>query len=335
MYRDLLPQDPPAISRSSSSTECTAQCGQLRAIPSESERRLKEPLTEFHQSESDQLADRLNGRPSNKGRRNAGHKDRNPCKPLSSNLFLAQEDPDNHWIERHRTTDDSSNTRNIRSIEDASEEHPNPTHSARALKTREQSIPKPSSTIHDTELTLTKMDEILFSRPQSKPPLPRKPKETRSPCLANQDLLTSSIPSTPQEFPPDTPPQNGAPPTESANSSPTLNITCTSSTTWTYNPSTNLPPPKPPPPKPPKPKLRPRLKLKQTISAPTTMHPPPPPSPALIPLRPLDASNKKKKAASNEERGSVWGAEAWDLFGCGRDGVECSYEEFKRKEGLV
>ena len=36
-----------------------------------------------------------------------------------------------------------------------------------------------------------------------------------------------------------------------------------------------------------------------------------------------------------EERASLWSKEAWDLFGCGRDGVECTYEEFKRKEGLV
>ncbi|CAF9936252.1 MAG: hypothetical protein ALECFALPRED_006744 [Alectoria fallacina] len=36
-----------------------------------------------------------------------------------------------------------------------------------------------------------------------------------------------------------------------------------------------------------------------------------------------------------EETASLWSKEAWDLFGCSRDGVECTYEEFKRKEGLA
>ncbi|CAD6579422.1 MAG: hypothetical protein ASARMPRED_009126 [Alectoria sarmentosa] len=36
-----------------------------------------------------------------------------------------------------------------------------------------------------------------------------------------------------------------------------------------------------------------------------------------------------------EETASLWSKEAWDLFGCSRDGVECTYEEFKRKEGLT
>lgn len=36
-----------------------------------------------------------------------------------------------------------------------------------------------------------------------------------------------------------------------------------------------------------------------------------------------------------DESASLWNKEAWDLFGCGRDGVECTYEEFKRKEGLL
>ena len=45
---------------------------------------------------------------------------------------------------------------------------------------------------------------------------------------------------------------------------------------------------------------------------------------------------KKQEEMEEEERvARVWSKEAWDLFGCARDGVECSYEEFKRKEGLV
>ena len=341
MYRDLLPQYPPAISRSWSSAECMAQCGQVRAIPSKSERRSTEPLTEFQQRETDESADRLNRRPGNEGARNAGHKDKGPSKPSSPRLFLTQENSSNHWIERHRTTDASAHSSNLRSIEDASEEHPNPTQSAQALKTRERSIPKPSSTIHDTELTLTKMDEILFSHPQSKHTLTRKAKETPAPVSPIRICSQSTIPSSPQRFSPSRPFQNRAQPIKSINSSPTLKIPSpapppksTTHPTTLITTSPIYPPdpvPKPPPLKLPKP--RSRLKLKQTISDPSNMHPPP--SPALIPLPPSDASNKKKKAPASEERGSAWGAEAWDLFGCGRDGVECTYEEFKQKEGLL
>ena len=61
-------------------------------------------------------------------------------------------------------------------------------------------------------------------------------------------------------------------------------------------------------------------------------------------LRPVSFGGKESQmavlnddAGANERDESVglWGKEAWDLFGCGRDGVECTYEEFKRKEGLV
>ena len=51
--------------------------------------------------------------------------------------------------------------------------------------------------------------------------------------------------------------------------------------------------------------------------------------------------NKNKEALlendgrRDESAALFWNKEAWDLFGCGRDGVECTYEEFKRKEGLM
>lgn len=41
------------------------------------------------------------------------------------------------------------------------------------------------------------------------------------------------------------------------------------------------------------------------------------------------------EAGGRDESAGMWNKEAWDLFGYGRDGVECTYEEFKRKEGLV
>ncbi len=345
MYRDLLPQDSPTISRSFSSTECTTQGGRVMPILSGSERRSKEPLTEFHQKEPDQLADRLNRRPSNEGARNAGHENKDPSKPLSPSLFLTQEDSGNHRRERRRTTDDSANTRNIRYIEDTSEEHPNPTRSARALETRQRSIPKVSSTVHDTELTLTKMDEILFSRPQSKLPLPRSPKETAAPASPTRICSPSPIPSTPQDFPPSRPP----PPTKSTTSSPAPQTPSpapppkpltrpqlplppshptnpiTTSPSQSLNSLPKIPLHTTRPLKPPKS----RSPLKQAISDPSSMRPPPP----LLQLPSVGA--ERENGAAGEQSGSAWGKEAWDLFGCGRDGVECTYEEFKRKEGLA
>ncbi|KAK0513343.1 hypothetical protein JMJ35_004329 [Cladonia borealis] len=348
MYRDLLPQDSSAISRSVSSTKCTAQDGPVTNISSGSEQRSKEPLTEFHQKESDQLADRLNRRPSNEDARNAGHNNKDSSKSMSPSLFFAQEDSWNHWIECHRTTDDLADTRNIRHIADMSEEHFNLGRSSRALKTRPRSIPKASSTIHDTELTLLKMDEILFSRPQSKPPLTRKPKEPADPFSPTRGRSSSPIPSTPQTLHSSRPPQDDPPPKKSPSSSPAPK---TPSSALPLKPSTRplhpLPPSPPtnhittspsyplnPLPKPPPLTTRPpkaRSPLKKAISDPSNMRPPPPLASV------INTETEKGKDATSEQNGngSAWGKEAWDLFGCGRDGVECTYEEFKRKEGLL
>ena len=350
MYRDLLPQESPAISRSLSSTECTAHCGRVTTIPSGSEQWSKEPLSEFYQREPEQVADRLNSCPGNEGARNAGHENKDPSKSLSLSLFLTQEDSDNHWIERHIVTDDSASTHNIRSIEDASEEHPNPTQSARALKTQVRTIPKASSGVHDTELTLTRMDEILFSRSPGKLTLPRRPQETAAPVSPTKICSPLPITSTPQDFHLSTPPQIGAPPTESIDSSPAPktpspaptpkpanrpldsispshpNNPITTSPPHPLNPLPKFPPPTIGPLKPPKS----RSPLKEAVSDTSSMHPPPPP---LMQLPSADA--EREKGAAVEQNGSAWGKEAWDLFGCGRDGVDCTYEEFKRKEGLV
>ena len=345
LYRDFLPQDSPAISRSLSGPECRAQCGRVTTTPSGSKRRSKEPLTKFHEGEPDQLADRLNRRPSNEGVRNAGHKNNGPSKPLSSSLFLSQEDSDNHWIERHTMTDDSANFRNLRSTEDASEEHPNHTQPTRAPKTRKQNIPKASSTVHDTELTLTKLDEILFSHPQSKATLPCKIKDTVAPVSPIRIGSQSPIPPTPKDFPPGTRSQNGASPAESITSSPTPK---TYSPAPTPKPATRPPIPispshptnpittSPTHPPNPLPKIqslqppKPRSRLKQTTSDPSNIHPPPPLVSAVRATR-----QQNKAPAAEQINASAWGAEAWDLFGCGRDGVACTYEEFKRKEGLM
>ena len=94
------------------------------------------------------------------------------------------------------------------------------------------------------------------------------------------------------------------------------------------------------------PRPKPRSPLKKSTSDTSSMRRPPPTSL----LHPTSHSGKvvmergreaggnggNDEDDGNGEKGATpWSKEAWDLFGCGRDGVECSYEEFRRKEGLV
>ena len=82
------------------------------------------------------------------------------------------------------------------------------------------------------------------------------------------------------------------------------------------------------------PTTKPRVPLKKSTSDTSTMQP-------LFTL-PVPNGKGKEKVLSEEDTGQkndegagLWNKEAWDLFGCGRDGVECTYEEFKRKEGFL
>lgn len=77
------------------------------------------------------------------------------------------------------------------------------------------------------------------------------------------------------------------------------------------------------------PRPKPRV-LKKSTSDITTMRAPETSKTPVADNRPL-----KDVAVRNDGTTTPWGKEAWDLFGCGRDGVQCSYEEFKRKEGLL
>lgn len=74
---------------------------------------------------------------------------------------------------------------------------------------------------------------------------------------------------------------------------------------------------------------KPRSPLKKSISDTSAMRPPS--------ALPVSGGEKALlgNAGGKDESVSLWSKEAWDLFGCGRDGVECTYEEFKRKEGLM
>ena len=76
---------------------------------------------------------------------------------------------------------------------------------------------------------------------------------------------------------------------------------------------------------------KPRAPLKKSISDTAAMRPP-----SALPV-PAGKENvlPRRDDHGKDECDGLWSKEAWDLFGCGRDGVECTYEEFKRKEGLM
>lgn len=75
---------------------------------------------------------------------------------------------------------------------------------------------------------------------------------------------------------------------------------------------------------------KPRSPLKKSISDTSAMRPP-----SALPVSGGEEKASLDNLGGKDESASLWSKEAWDLFGCGRDGVECTYEEFKRKEGLV
>ena len=76
---------------------------------------------------------------------------------------------------------------------------------------------------------------------------------------------------------------------------------------------------------------KPRAALKKSILDSAAMRPS-----SAVPV-PAGKENALPRRNDDGKDGcdGLWSKEAWDLFGCGRDGVECTYEEFKRKEGLM
>ena len=69
-----------------------------------------------------------------------------------------------------------------------------------------------------------------------------------------------------------------------------------------------------------------RSPLKKTISDTSSMRPPPE-----APVTPIVTSNPPSREGSRSPKAQVaepWSKEAWDLFGCGRDGKKCRYGDF-------
>jgi len=373
MYRDLLPHDRPVVNRSSSSNSHKERKSRQRSISVRSESQAKDVLADFHQQEQDRLADRLNK--ANGSKSHEGSRD----------LFLTQEENETLPAVQHRpkektakATRMSPRRRQIDRPSDQIEQYP---------RTAEPRIPKTPSTVHDTALTPSKMDAILFPSSRTSPPTrPATPKRiisnTPPPVLKiSPDVIShpdheESPPVTLVPSSPDFQTQASKTPSKVANveaSTPkaqtpkamVLNSPI-AKTALSKAPIPKAPPvenilPKPPSPKAPSPKP-PTLphSAAQPISVPkpaSPIHHPFKPPRVRSPLKksvsdttnmgrraPLGATRSTSAASGaqepvllplNDGGTSLWTKEAWDLFGCGRDGVECSYEEFRVKEGLV
>ena len=374
MYRDLLPQEQSAPARLSSNIPCKDRQSRRMANSEESKERAREKdvLAGYHQQEQERLADRLNradGRGSLEG---------------STDLFFPLE-----WEHGSPSV--------VNALKRAASKIQEPCFRNRSTTTniensRQDGISKKpiksiaSSTLHDTGLTLARMDEILFPRAQTPIPIePDAPAIQTMPaqnvpdilhstpsqsCIANappvrdyspdprEPPLMKLVPSSPgfQTQGPATPPKSPnkpalttsevaltSPNSRAPSSDPPIDISLQSQPSTFEPPSpehvispivTAQPLPRPPSPirrpfKPP----RVRSPLRKSVSDTSNMGPP-----ARLGL----AQNATTVNAPGTIIGvegnqgpALWGKEAWDLFGCGRDGVECSYAEFKIKEGLA
>lgn len=198
MYRDLLPQDQaPArsLSRGEADTDRKTKERRTSSRPLD---RAKSDMTGFHEEEQHRLADRLNRYNGRSDFREDGleHFDGNTLR--SPRLFVSQEDVDSAPSRRHRTKNevgehhkpvlDEGSTK-------SSSRRPRPTSSSDSPQIV---VPEPVSTIHETALTLSKMDEILFPRSrQSDSPRPPNPIEIAEITSSMDDYSPSSIPVTP------------------------------------------------------------------------------------------------------------------------------------------
>ena len=347
MYKDLLPPDERSRSQSTSAPAKARRNSHNQGTLKRSKKQLKDPLAASHEEESNRLKARLRKHHEKDKRMN--HDRNNPMEEDESSLFLTQDDdddffsPNTHHRTKERIPPPTTSKPSLPNTTQINLFHPPrpPSNEPPQL-----SIPKPTSSVHETDLTLAQMDEILLSK-QNSPQQTRKlatPKQipAESPDRAASPILIPSTPPEPAASPdldPD-PPINIPPETPHPESPPSPENVATHATNLNSSEtSKSIQPPLPNPDQPPLPlqknqkpfnpptRVRVRSPLKKAISDLTTTTTTQPP-----------AAKQNSPPAPDKpgpEATPLWSKEAWDLFGCGRDGVECTYEEFKRKEGLM
>ena len=387
MYRDLLPEEAPK--EREREREDHGECS-------------KRTLTSLHQEQQDSIEARLNRYQGREVRTSSAEKILGPItsKPQQKSTDRRIEKPQRRDARR-----------------------PTP-----PMEQKSKRIPRPKPTLHDTNLALAKMDELLFSRthsvqnppasPRASPnntirpedassaeeaslfvsqrqhtpppnnphpsesrtqipsspgfqtqhPKPNKPntentthqQKARSPdpivnnSLQNQDqdpnpnldeaiIIESSQPRQPDEPLPIPIPPNSKPPNPPASNPPVQVIP--SAPPPSAPPYSQTPNADPPPEEPLQLKAKPlpsfkqptrRSPLKKAISDTSSMRPPPP-APTITAIAPAAQTGRRgggDGGSARERVAEAWSREAWDLFGCGKDGVACGFGEFVEKAGL-
>jgi len=221
VFRDLLPQEQPPAKRSSSGETGARRESRERSTSSRPSRNAKTALADFHQEEQDRLADRLNRYHGRTSHRNDDTQSITECRANSPGLFVSQEVLIPSPASQHRTKDRSpeiyASSRNGPSTTNISTSSRHPP----SKEVLDQTIPKAAFTVHETALTLSKMDEILFPRSRASHPI-----EVSRPSHVVEDAfpihLSSalSIPVTPAKTMLGPTPPKRSPPTTPIPSSP-------------------------------------------------------------------------------------------------------------------
>lgn len=191
MYRDLLPQERPREKRSLSCENGVGRKGDERSMSSRASKRADDTLTEYLEEEQGRLADRLNRYNGRLATRGNAVEDVLQEEHTSSCLFVSEDDCDHLPSNRHGMKEKAT-----KSLKPSSKERrPKPPHHRRAP---EQNIPKAPSMVHDTALTLSRMDKIMFpSSRRSGPPASAGPLLNEEADADRQEVSASVIPSTP------------------------------------------------------------------------------------------------------------------------------------------
>lgn len=204
----------------------------------------------------------------------------------------------------------------------------------KVVQSQEQEIKQPTSKIPTD-------DSHLSFPPETPPKTTSSPSPQNEEPISPRDLQPNPNPNpNPTRSPTPTPPAAAAFPPPTTIAKPTTSPTAFSKIVAPKHPPPETPITAPHPPKRKPDSLpafvkvvptKPRSPLKKSVSDTSAMRPP-----SALPAAGAEERRMlPDDGVGKDESVSLWSKEAWDLFGCGRDGVECTYEEFKRKEGLA
>ena len=204
MYRDLLSQEPSAISRSSSDASVQERRSCDRNTSIRLEKRKKDPMADFHKEQRDQLNARLNRHRAKEAWRD--NERGKICGDPPEDLFLSQEDKDAMSANVHGTGEkDPKEKAAISSMTEScrrsTESVPPSTRHLFSPDAFPKMIPRPTSTVYSTAMALAKMDEILFSREDHAISPEVLPLELSSPPILKNPLDAISTPPPPEDRP--------------------------------------------------------------------------------------------------------------------------------------